>query len=104
MEQVLNLILSKLDNIEKTIDNIEKRVDSIESDVKEIKSDVTEIRASQNRLEARLEDLDSKNAKNHITMMSMLKTTYKDVKFVKHKLYQTEEDVFDIKDYLKIVK
>lgn len=28
----------------------------------------------------------------------------KDIKFIKHKLHQTEEDVFDIKDYLKIIK
>lgn len=38
---------------------------------------------------------ETKNAFNNIL---------KDVKFIKHKLHETEEDIFDIKDHLKIVK
>lgn len=32
------------------------------------------------------------------------KVISKDVKYVKHKIHETEEDVFDIKDHLKIIK
>ncbi|MDK2920156.1 MAG: hypothetical protein PWQ37_2889 [Candidatus Petromonas sp.] len=35
---------------------------------------------------------------------SSIKSLSKDFRFIKHKLHQTEEDVFDIKDHLKIIK
>jgi hypothetical protein len=48
--------------------------------------------------------MDIKNADRHLEAFSKISSIDKDIKFIKHKLHQTEEDVFDIKDHLKIIK
>ena len=65
-----------------------------------MQSDITEIKEKINSVYDQTADLtefrtETKDSFNSLT---------KDVKFIKHKLHETEEDVFDIKDYLKIVK
>lgn len=89
-----------MDNEEKIL----KILESMQSDIKEIKTDVKTLKDGQCRIEAKLEDLEPKNATRHTELLDKIDTLNKDVKFVKHKLHETEEDVFDIKDHLKIIK
>lgn len=87
MEDVLKEILTKLSNIDAKIDtNHKELIDRLD------------------KLEDRFEDLEGKNATRHTEIYNISKLAAKDVKFIKHKLHETEEDVFDIKDHLKIIK
>ncbi|WP_129600250.1 hypothetical protein [Anaerophilus nitritogenes] len=104
MEKVLQQILTEM----KTIN---QRLDHMESDIKDLKQGQTKLEQGQTKLEQgqqeiknHLIQLDSQNATRHMDAFSQLKTIDKEVKFIKHKLHQTEEDVFDIKDHLKIIK
>jgi chromosome segregation ATPase len=86
MEQILKQILSELKEIK-------ENQQAMQSDIAEIKEKINSVYDQTADLtEFRTE---TKNAFNNIS---------KDVKFIKHKLHETEEDVFDIKDHLKIVK
>lgn len=90
MEDLLRQILSEI----KSVNN---RLDNIEGDVKDLKE-------GQSRIEVKLDDLEPKNATRHTEIFDKIDTVSKDVKFIKHKLHETEEDVFVIKDHLKLVK
>lgn len=97
MEQLLKQILSKLDTLE--ID-----ITSIKQNVNELKSDVSELKEGQNEIKDMFRNLEAVNATRHTDIYDSILGLTKDLKFVKHKLHETEEDVFDIKDHLKLVK
>lgn len=68
-------------------------VNQVQLDVKEIKDKINTVyNQTADLTEFRTETKESFNS------------IHKDVKFIKHKLHETEEDVFDIKDHLKIIK
>lgn len=79
LEVLSKLLDEKLKPVLESQERIEKKLDS----VVEQTADLTEFRTETR------DNLD---------------TISKDVKFIKHKLHETEEDVFDIKDHLKIIK
>lgn len=66
----------------------------------QMQSDITEIKDKMNAVFNQTANLTEfrTETKDNFAILS------KDVKFIKHKLHETEEDVFDIKDHLKIVK
>jgi len=90
VEDLLKQIIDKLNSMDKKLNSMDtdlnSRLDRIEiklDAVHDQTADLTEFRTE---------------TKDNMDIIS------KDVKFIKHKLHETEEDVFDIKDYLKIVK
>ncbi|WP_321833442.1 hypothetical protein [Clostridium butyricum] len=79
--------------IESLLLQILKNQESMQSDITEIKNKIDSVyEQTANLTEFRTETTDNFNS------------IAKDVKFIKHKLHETEEDVFDIKDHLKIIK
>lgn len=66
---------------------------SMQSDITEIKDKINLV---YNQTATTCEDI--------TTVDSKIENLSKDIKFIKHKLHETEEDVFDIKDHLKIIK
>lgn len=62
------------------------------------------IDSNHNKLLEKLDELEAKNANRHIEINTETKNISKNLKFIKHKLHQTEEEVFDIKDHLKLIK
>ncbi|MDU1601937.1 MULTISPECIES: hypothetical protein [Clostridium] len=79
IESLLLQILKNQESMQSDITEIKNKIDSVYDQT----ADLTEFRT------------ETKDNFNSIT---------KDVKFIKHKLHETEEDVFDIKDHLKIIK
>ena len=65
-----------------------------------MQSDITEIKEKINSVYDQTADLTEFRTETKDNFSSI----NKDVKFIKHKLHETEEDVFDIKDHFKIVK
>lgn len=78
------------------IDNQNK----MQSDITGMKSDITEIKGKIDSVYEQTADLTEFRTETKEGFISL----NKDVRFIKHKLHQTEEEVFDIKDKLKIVK
>lgn len=79
--------------IESLLLQILKNQESMQSDITEIKNKIYSVyEQTADLTEFRTETKDNFNS------------IVKDVKFIKHKLHETEEDVFDIKDHLKIIK
>ncbi len=86
MEEILNKILAKLDNIESNQTNMQADITEIKSKIDSVydqTADLTEFRTETN---------------------DTLKNVSQDVKFIKHKVRETEEDVFTIQSHLKIIK
>jgi len=51
-----------------------------------------------------IDGLEARNAEQHTDIKESIARVEKEVKYIKHRLNKTDEDVFEIKDYLKIVK
>ncbi|SHH53974.1 hypothetical protein SAMN02745135_01123 [Caloranaerobacter azorensis DSM 13643] len=104
----MNEKFSNLENEIKTINNrlnnLEEGQKKLEEGQRKLGSDIKELKQGQELIKDHIDQLDSKNANRHIEAFYKLNNIEKDIKFIKHKLHQTEEDVFDIKDYLKIIK
>jgi predicted nucleic acid-binding Zn-ribbon protein len=81
------------------------------SEIKDIKIDIKELKENQNhaneslgRIESKLDDLEIKNANNHIETMRSLKDINETLDFLTHKENQTEKEVYTIKKRLEIIK
>lgn len=87
MEELLLQVIKRLDNLESKID-----------------ANHEEIIQKLNVVENKLDEIEPKNAVRHTEIYNEINIITKDVRFIKHKIHETEEDVFDIKDHLKLVK
>lgn len=90
MEELLKQILERLNNIEET--------------QKQIQSDIKDLKEGQSRIESKFDDLEAKNATRHTEMFVKLNEIGKDAKYIKYKIHENEEEIFDIKDHLKLIK
>ena len=76
----------------------------LDDKLRPIHSKLNSLESGKNEIIDRLVDIESKNATKHTEIYNSISSISKDLKFIKHKLHETEEDVFDIKDHLKLVK
>ena len=81
-------------------DKIESLLLQILDNQTKMQSDITEIKEKINSVYDQTADLTEFRTETKYNFSCI----NKDVKYIKHKLHETEEDVFDIKDHLKIVK
>lgn len=89
------LILENMDTKVKTIAEIQ------ENHMSMLQKQHTEVLAN---IEEKNDLLKLVIVKNLAITNEKMDNVSKDIKFVKHKIYKTEEEVFDIKDHLQIVK
>lgn len=92
MEKMYSEMHEGFKNVNEKIDNLDSKVDKGFSEIN-----------------TRIDDLSSgigKMVADEVAgeLSIQLKELKTDIKFIKHKLHETEEDVFDIKDHLKIIK
>lgn len=86
MEKILNQILNELKDIKENQNSIQ--------------SDVSEIKSKLNSVYDQTADL----TEFRTLISTKLTTVSNDIKFVKHKVQETEEDVFTIQNHLSIIK
>lgn len=101
------------DLLSKMYSDLTEKFDSINSEMQEIKQSINnlDIKVDNgfNEVNSRIDNL-STGIGNMVTnevadeLSYQLKTIKNDVKFVKHKVQETEEDVFTIQSHLKIIK
>ncbi len=128
MEQILNEILSKLNNMEKIQMEMQLKINESEKTQREIQSKLNESEKTQREMQSKLNESEKLQIKmqsnitdikgkvnaiyNQTADLTEFRTESKDnftnvsndVKLIKHKLNQTEEDVFVIKDHFKLIK
>lgn len=101
MEQSISKINEKISDLENPMNKTNENLASIEN-----KSDNNhkEVIKRLNNIELLITELEPENAARHVEMNSNIGELHKDIKFIKHKLHVNEEEIFDIKDHLKLVK
>lgn len=72
----------------------------IASQVSTLTEDVAELKDGQARIEDKIDDIESKNANNHVLINSKLIKISEDLDFLTHKEFQTEKEMYHIKKKL----
>lgn len=103
-KELLQQLLNEVKSINAEIKTINSRLANLEQGQAKLEQGQANLEQGQQEIKKHLIQLDTKNADRHVTAFSKIKAIDKDIKFIKHKLHQTEEDVFDIKDHLKLIK
>lgn len=111
LEELLKQILEKVNSMDDKIVSMDNKISSMDD---KINSMDDRISSMDNKISLRFDSLETKLKAIHDQTADLtefrtetkdsLDNISKDVKFIKHKLHETEEDVFDIKDHLKIVR
>ena len=76
----------------------------LDDKLRPIHSKLNSLESGQNEIIGRLSDIESNDVTRYLKIYNSTSSISKDLKFINHKLRETEEDVFDIKDHLKLVK
>lgn len=86
------------------ITGVESKVESIEGEVKEIKEELRGFREETterfDNLEDKLIEMEGINAANHVFIKTKLNKVSEDLDFLTHKEFQTEREMFHIKQKL----
>ena len=88
------LFNEKLKPINERLEKIERKSDSNHNEIME----------ELQTIKSQIIELDPQNATRHIELISRIDDISKDIKYLKHKTHENEEEIFDIKDCLKAVK
>jgi len=128
MEAILKEILSKLSSLDDKVSSLDNKFSSLDDKVSGLDAKVSGLDAKVSTLDNKVSNLDDRvsNMENgQIRIEQKLDAVYeqvanltefeesatenfntikKDVSFLKHKLHQNEEEIFDIKSYIKLVK
>jgi predicted nucleic acid-binding Zn-ribbon protein len=104
IETKVENIDNRVANIEDKVTNIEGRVENIEGDISIIKADVVDLKKGQNRIEAKFNDFEVRNANNHIETMRTFQSINETLDFLTHKEHQTEKEVYTIKKRLEVIR
>jgi len=104
MERKNNIIINGVLPMEKIFNEILSKLTSIENSLQDLKQGQLRIEEKINNINIKIDDLEPKNATRHSEINLNIDALSKDMKFIKNKLHETDEGVFDIKDYLKIIK
>lgn len=87
--------------------SMQNSIETMQNDMKSMKSDISELKVGQERIEKKLDGVTDQTAdltEYRTTTTANIESIKTDVKFVKRKVQDTEEDVFVIQDHLQIVK
>ncbi len=91
--ELLELIAAQVNTLTTNMDNVVKNIETLTKDVSELKE-------GQDRVESKLDQLEGTNAANHIATKTRLSKISNDLDFLTHKEFQTEKEIYDIKQRL----
>lgn len=110
-DKIENLLIQVLENQTKSEMKLDKLEQQLNKNTLLLEKVTDNIKLLAEGEETIIAQLGTSAKENNNTINSRLeiielatKSISKDVKFIKHKIHETEEDVFDIKDYLKIIR
>lgn len=101
--EVLMQLTTSVNNISNKVNQIEIKVNELDTTQKQMQNDLENVKEKLSAVYTQTSELTEFKTftKSKLDKIDILSS---DIKFIKHKLHETEEDVFNIKDYLKIVK
>lgn len=91
--ELLELIAAQVGTLTTNVENVIKAIDNLTKDVSDLKE-------GQLRIEDKLNDLEGTNAANHIATNSKLIKISEDLDFLTHKEFQTEKEMYHLKQKL----
>ncbi|GKX66798.1 hypothetical protein [Inconstantimicrobium mannanitabidum] len=114
MEELLKQILSKIDTMDKKQHIMQNSIAEMQIDITGIQKDVSEVKVEMNLMKDDIKEIKYKvdTIYDQTADLTAFRTETKeklnsvvtDIRFIQHKLSDTEKDIFQVKDYLKIVK
>ncbi len=66
--ELLELLVSKVSSLETRMSTMETKIGTIETDVKDLRTDAKGLKEGQNRIENKLDDIETQNADSHLTI------------------------------------
>ncbi|MBU5486982.1 hypothetical protein KQI77_02235 [Clostridium sp. MSJ-8] len=102
-----NEILELLKLIQSDVTSMKNDITSMQDDITSMKSDINTLKDGQQRMEKKLDGVFDQTAnltEFTTTTTGNIQSIKQDIRFVKRKVQDTEEDVFVIQDHLKIIK
>ena len=99
MKSDMNDMKSEIKDMKFEQNKTNERLDSLQNDMN---SGFSEVNTRIDNLSNGIGDLITNEVSDEIS--KQLKTIKSDIKFIKHKVQDTEEDVFAIQDHLKLIK
>lgn len=100
-------ILELLKSMQNDMKSMQNDIKSIQNDISSMKVDINELKIGQGIIDKKLDGVASQTAdltEYRTITTKNIESIKTDVKFVKRKVQDTEEDVFVIQDHLKIIK
>ncbi|MFT8348789.1 hypothetical protein [Clostridium saccharoperbutylacetonicum] len=107
VESLLIQIIENQNKVQSDIVGMKSDITEMKSDISEMKLDITEMKSDISEIKGKIDSVYEQTAdltEFRTETKEGFVSLNKDVRFIKHKIHQTEEEVFDIKDKLKIVK
>ena len=98
--ELLELLLSKVTSMESDIKDIKIGLKSVNEQTTILTEFREETNTNFNNLEDKLTDLEGTNASNHVAINSRLNKVSDDLDFLTHKEFQTEKEMYHIKQKL----
>ncbi|MGL5086719.1 MAG: hypothetical protein ACRC68_13525 [Clostridium sp.] len=109
--EILNKILNKLESMDNKINSMDNKISSMDDKInsmdegqQRIEIEIAGIKKDISKVDDKLIDLEAKNATSHSEMRLANDKVLTEVKFIRHRLNETEKDIFTLCDHLKIVK
>jgi chromosome segregation ATPase len=105
----------RFEQIDKRFEQIDKRFEQIDEHFNKLEGEVQDNREEIKKLEEKLtsqHDMTREELKKEISYVyteardidKKVDSISKDVKFIKHKEFQNEQELFELKDQLKVIK
>ncbi len=85
---------------DKLFDLMSKMYAEMQEGFNDIKKDMSFLMEGQNKIANKLNELEGKNAANHISMNTKLNKVSEELDFLSHKEFQTEKEMYLIKQKL----
>jgi hypothetical protein len=101
---ILNELQAGQKRLEIKVGTIENKVGSIENKVEDMQKDIAEVKADVKGLYKYIDEVDARNATNHLIQKRIIDDVKETLNFVKHKEHQNEEQLFKIKEHLTVIK
>ena len=105
--ELLKSIQGNITSMKSDIASMKGDITSMKGDIASMKGDINVLKEGQERIEKKLNVVFEQTADltDFKTVTSdNIQSMKKDVKFIKRKVQDTEEDVFVIQDHLKLIK
>ncbi len=103
-DQLFELMTRMYGEMQEGFKEVNSKINTIDGELKDVKSTIEDFREETNKkfddLGDKLNDLEATNATNHVSIKARLNKVSDDLDFLSHKEFQTEREMYHIKQKL----